>query len=240
MTRQIPWLRVFVEGVVIVGSILLAFGLQAWWEGRQEREEAHEIVVGLREEYVQHRAAIERFGDRWELHSRSVNRLLSEIRSESSPPVAAMDTMLWHVIFAGTFDPASGVRDALIASGELDLIQNPELRARLSAWKGLTDELRDNELAMRTFVLNTVFPYLARVGVSITRASVAGGREYPPSALMRDDEAEIVYHSLLRDPEFESLVSQRSGWFNASEYREAIPAVDRLLVLIDEELRRFQ
>ncbi len=29
-TRQIPWLRVFVEGVVIVGSILLAFKLQAW------------------------------------------------------------------------------------------------------------------------------------------------------------------------------------------------------------------
>ncbi len=26
----IPWLRVFVEGVVIVGSILLAFGIQAW------------------------------------------------------------------------------------------------------------------------------------------------------------------------------------------------------------------
>ena len=27
MKPQIPWLRVFVEGVVIVGSILLAFGL---------------------------------------------------------------------------------------------------------------------------------------------------------------------------------------------------------------------
>jgi len=26
---QIPWLRVFVEGVVIVGSILLAFGIEA-------------------------------------------------------------------------------------------------------------------------------------------------------------------------------------------------------------------
>ena len=32
---QIPWLRVFVEGVVIIGSILLAFGLQAWWDGVQ-------------------------------------------------------------------------------------------------------------------------------------------------------------------------------------------------------------
>ena len=38
MKRQIPWLRVFVEGVVIVGSILLAFGLQAWWEGRQDSQ----------------------------------------------------------------------------------------------------------------------------------------------------------------------------------------------------------
>jgi hypothetical protein len=29
LKAQIPWLRVFVEGVVIVGSILLAFGIQA-------------------------------------------------------------------------------------------------------------------------------------------------------------------------------------------------------------------
>jgi len=27
MTRQIPWLRVFVEGVVIVASTLLTFGI---------------------------------------------------------------------------------------------------------------------------------------------------------------------------------------------------------------------
>ena len=29
MTRSIPWLRVFIEGVVIVGSILLAFGTES-------------------------------------------------------------------------------------------------------------------------------------------------------------------------------------------------------------------
>ena len=36
---QMPWLRVFVEGVVIVGSILLAFGIDAAWEGVHERED---------------------------------------------------------------------------------------------------------------------------------------------------------------------------------------------------------
>jgi len=34
LTRQIPWLRVFVEGVVIVGSILLALAADAWWVER--------------------------------------------------------------------------------------------------------------------------------------------------------------------------------------------------------------
>ncbi len=38
-TRSIPWPRILAEGVAIVLSILLAFGIQAWWEGVQEREE---------------------------------------------------------------------------------------------------------------------------------------------------------------------------------------------------------
>lgn len=37
MTSSIPWPRVFVEGVVIVSSILLAFGIEAWWA----RTESH-------------------------------------------------------------------------------------------------------------------------------------------------------------------------------------------------------
>jgi len=44
---QIPWLGVFVEGVVIVGSILLAFGIDAWWDGRQERERTLAAVAAL-------------------------------------------------------------------------------------------------------------------------------------------------------------------------------------------------
>ena len=52
MSEQIPWRRVFVEGVVIVGSILLAFGIQAWWDGLQEREEEREVLIGLEAEFV--------------------------------------------------------------------------------------------------------------------------------------------------------------------------------------------
>ena len=35
--QPIPWLRIGAEGVAIVVSILLAFGIQAWWEARADR-----------------------------------------------------------------------------------------------------------------------------------------------------------------------------------------------------------
>ncbi len=47
MTRSVPWPRILIEGVVIVGSILLAFGIEAAWEERQQREEERAILAEL-------------------------------------------------------------------------------------------------------------------------------------------------------------------------------------------------
>ena len=58
MKAQIPWLRVFVEGVVIVGSILLAFGLQAWWEGRQEQGEVGRDLMSVAQELRVNRESV--------------------------------------------------------------------------------------------------------------------------------------------------------------------------------------
>ena len=55
MTKQIPWLRVFVEGVMIVGSILLALALDAWWDGVQERAELDELLLSLHTEFSANR-----------------------------------------------------------------------------------------------------------------------------------------------------------------------------------------
>jgi hypothetical protein len=44
VTRSIPWPRILAEGGAIVVSILLAFGIQAWWEGAQELNERLTLV----------------------------------------------------------------------------------------------------------------------------------------------------------------------------------------------------
>jgi len=47
ISKQIPWLRVFVEGVVIVGSILLAFGIDAAWDGRTQNQRRQALLAAL-------------------------------------------------------------------------------------------------------------------------------------------------------------------------------------------------
>jgi hypothetical protein len=57
---QIPWLRVFVEGVVIVGSILLAFGTDAGAQGKEEGAEGQESVSSLGRDFTSLRDGLDR------------------------------------------------------------------------------------------------------------------------------------------------------------------------------------
>ena len=53
MTTTRPWLRSVVEAVVIVGSILFAFGIQAWWDNEQERQRERDYLGALLDEFEQ-------------------------------------------------------------------------------------------------------------------------------------------------------------------------------------------
>jgi hypothetical protein len=47
----ISWPRITTEAAAIVGSILLAFAIDAWWDERQLRAEEQEILRGLKGEF---------------------------------------------------------------------------------------------------------------------------------------------------------------------------------------------
>lgn len=48
---MIPWSRIFVESVAIVGSILLAFAIDAWWDDQQERKQEQVYLGALHQEF---------------------------------------------------------------------------------------------------------------------------------------------------------------------------------------------
>ena len=52
MKQNSPWGRVVVEGIVIVVSILLAFGIDAWWNDSQARDRERSYLVSLQQEFT--------------------------------------------------------------------------------------------------------------------------------------------------------------------------------------------
>jgi hypothetical protein len=123
-TCSISWARILAEGVAVVGSILLAFGIQAWWEERRDR--------------VEERQALEALTRDFEEASRDIRRELLIIDSVT---VAATIVLGWTGPDAGArhadslaallqsisrvpgFQPPMGALEALLSSGDLRLIR---------------------------------------------------------------------------------------------------------------------
>ena len=235
------------EAVAIVLSILLAFAIDAAWAQRAQRVEARELLTGLQSEFEVHRSELVRFRDRWIGVRAATERLLELTGSEIAAKPVVMDSLILAVLNPATFDPRTGTLEAAKGSGQLGLIGSRELRERFSAWDGVVEEVRDNELAMREFILSTIVPYMAERGVPLPRAwallpnlGLLGERGTSrgwPGGLTPDGEAAQAYASLVSDPEFEILVAARYTWINVEEYDDAIAFVDELLGLIALDLQ---
>ena len=78
--EKINWL--LLEGVLIVASILLAFWIDAWWDGRKDALEEQEILVGLEVEFADLRDRLDLWANRNRAGAKLIERLLSESVTE--------------------------------------------------------------------------------------------------------------------------------------------------------------
>jgi len=231
----IPWIRVGAESAAIVISILLAFSINAWWEQRQEAQEVRQILQNLQAEFTEYRGLLERGLERTSEQADDARDLAIAATTASAIPVHIMDGYLWSLFFSPTFDPPNGTRDALIASGRLELVPNPRLRSLLTGWQTTVEEVRDNQLAMRGFVLTVLTPYLAEQGVPVSRFHPEM-KDDPSFPKIPEEDARQIYGRLLADPEFRTLAATRYAWFNPEEFERAIDHAEEILALTDAEL----
>lgn len=102
MRTSIPWPHIFAEGVAIVVSILLAFGIQAWWDGRQEREEERQLLETLVAELQRNKEIV---AGRKQFQGGIYDAGLSMIRAAEAGPTAIsadfLDRLLGNATWFG-------------------------------------------------------------------------------------------------------------------------------------------
>ena len=162
--RTVPWRQIAVEGVAIVASILLAFGIDAWWDERQERAEEREILESLLVEFQANRdqaASVISF------HDRAVQSVavLMEMSEEEilALPAEAVEEALGFFGSPQTFDAVRGSVDALIGSGKLGILRDRALRESLTTFLNILDDSAEDEYYLAQSSI-TVWNEIARNG----------------------------------------------------------------------------
>jgi hypothetical protein len=128
--RSIQWSRLIAEGAVIVVSILLAFGVDAWWDARQERAREESYLGQLAEDLESTLENNATFGGRAESIDWAAARLVQSYY-EATPP--RPDSVAHWLSLMGYWvvQPRLGTLGTLVSTGDLRLIWSDSLRTAI-------------------------------------------------------------------------------------------------------------
>lgn len=141
----ISWKRVSVEAFVIVGSILLAFAVDAAWDKSLKSADESVLLESLRTDMLSNRAEIERVDS---INGQAIRAYLAFIGS-SPTELGAVDpdsalALLGDLLRTAAFTPFDGSLRGMDRS----ILSSPEVRRTLGAWEGLAEDLVETGRAL--------------------------------------------------------------------------------------------
>ncbi len=217
-TNKIAWKRLSVEAAAIVGSILLAFAIDAWWEDRNDVELERRLLTVLLAEFEQNRELLREARTQYEQSYMDALRILKYIREGAAGlDQAELEKSFRGLITGGTIHLESGAHDGLLGSGELSLIRDEKLRNRLAAWPSYVKEWSEEQEAVFSYVYTTLVPYLSdsvRIqNIARSFLPFPDGESPPPVPAATGDISSMI--DLSTSVKFENHIYQRaqSLWY---------------------------
>jgi len=244
--QHLPWLRILAEGIAIVVSILLAFGIQAWWEHRQIRIEERAALSALLGEFRELKAEHE-WVRQYNLAMRDSIRTLTSaaVGPENTLDDQAIDRLLADLYWNQELAPWSApVLSSLVSSGDLELISDPALRQQLGAWPVKLQNVQDILQRDLDFYNDRQMPLLAE---SVPLAQLINADDGPPGhpENLYDNGRQIELKTtesnahLLESRAFQNMLVQRDVYITDIlfiSFHELPENLDATIALLEQEL----
>ena len=202
--RRIPVVRLGAELLTIVLGILVAFGIDAWWDGRSDDIAEQALLTSLRAELEENRTVIETSIEAHAGHAAIAEFLLR------AGPTTSTDSLAGAVAastFFRTTDLHVGTVNSAIEGGALERIGDAALRDVVASWPGDFNDIVENENLEWSLVHERQF---SLIGEKLDLAALAGSTGAWPSPL---DDPRIPSANrigdLLDDDRFRTLLFQR-------------------------------
>ena len=224
----IQWKRLASEAIAIVGSILLAFWIDAWWGEQQQRAEEKVILSQILDELRNTQRSRE--GRERYLNGilEACRKLLEIARStDSSASDREIDFLLNDTTWiGGAIGNSISALDSLYQSGDISVVNDSRITAQLSELRfalAMEDRYAQREVA---FLDTRFYPFLdAHASIAqiygaedgspgFTRAENEQWSQYPVGSEVVAESA-VSHRELLGNQEFQNLLIQRTFRLNS-------------------------
>lgn len=223
--QSVPWLRIGAESIAIIGSILLAFAIDASWDSHVERAEEQVYLAALQVQFEQsldqlqsHVVALE--------NAREATRLILSINEADLQAIEWEDfaKLLRESIALQRINLPSGALEALVSSGDLRILTDRELAARLANWSSLIAEGYENATLLIENRENHLHPLLAEHRINALQFAPQLA-DFPPSRFQPSLE------TLYADPRLDSILAVRAAQIGGSLNRHRTLASEAATIL---------
>jgi len=128
------WKTLILEGILIVFSILLAFSIDAWWDGQKVEQQRIELLQALRDDFEQtSMALVAAVAEAKELEERT-GGFLTAVRTNSNIADDSLRLLFAGVGQAAIYDPSIPSYQVAVATGRIELVRSPRLIAALAGF----------------------------------------------------------------------------------------------------------
>ena len=223
------WTRIAAEGIVIVGSILLALALDAFWEDRKDRVEEAAYLEALLDDLSETHRGLGEANDLYRLAVANADEVLRVVGGEGTEFPDTTAAKIGSVLFIFGVQAVENTYNELLSTGKLSLIRSIDVRRQLASIHAA--------IGMISTVEELAGVQWGALDLPTITTKLVYSREIAPP-MVRDvqpsDPFGDGYDHLIGDREFWNVVALRrelSGYL-LQRQEELLPQIDALIKLV--------
>jgi len=237
-----PMTWLVLQGVATVVSILLAFGIDAWWDQRNAAAEKNLMLESVKDEmlsdltWVKHECAYRKAS------VDSVEILLKAVAAgRYEDTERTLDRRLADMTWYSGLLFSTGAVDSLLSSGRAAAIEDTKLRAFLAGYPAAVAWLSDLGRRDKKTMLEVLTPFLSRNANLLQISNESYRHGMPPDGVLAEPArviplSETSDHTpLVKNPEFAGVLLQKL-WIDVDVQSYLCGGLDKAF---DEAVRRI-
>jgi len=222
------------EIILVMIGILLALQVNNWNENRKQLIAEQKILISLQKELETNKNNLSFYIKKYEKQYENGVYLLSLFSKYSdTTPTLTLDKALGSIEETYTFEASDGIINSIIASGQIDIIQNTELKSMITSFNGAVINATQEVENVTLLLHNRLWPTIeGKINSANRSRTYEGFTDFPKGSYPSD------YTWFFKSKEIEDIIGNITSWHKTiyTDQNNLMQIIDKMLLMTKQEI----